>query len=96
MAGEHAGQSIVGRLWEQADIQYEKLQEMLADLEDPELPEDEERIEIATQKGKLQGLAYALTIMRDMYGDVGEGLKHTKKEIHARWVDNQEEDEEDE
>lgn len=92
----HAGQSIIGRLWEQADVQYEKLQEMIAGLEDPELPEHEEEVELATQKGKLQGLAYALTIMdkNGMYADVAAGLKETKREIHRRWEANQEEDEE--
>jgi len=95
MALEHAGQSIIGRLWEQADVQYEKLQEMLAGQED-ELPTSEEEIEQATQKGKLQGLAYALTVMdkNGMYADVAAGLKETKREIHRRWEANQEEDEE--
>jgi hypothetical protein len=94
MALEHAGQSIIGRLWDQADVQYERLQDMIEELEDPDLPDSEDEVKLATQKGKLQGLAYALTIMQDMYGDVGEGIKRTKKEIHARWLANQEEDDE--
>jgi hypothetical protein len=109
MAGEHAGRSIIERLWEASTAQYGVLMDLHEEeavttndlkgaFQDGGVKNAEEYAEHAVlylqTQGKLQGLAFALSIMLDPYTeDRKVAIEEVKAQVRDQWNAAQEEEE---
>jgi hypothetical protein len=92
---EHAGQSLVGMLWEALDAQYNKLRELheengsitadtlVEGFED--IPADVVVAYLNTQ-GKVAGLAFAVGTIVHPYKTARERIDLIRAELPARWA----------
>src|SRR5215217_434828 len=105
--GEHAGQSLVEMLWEQADAQYAKLKELheetggvtadtLADGSGDlwTIEDTAPMVAYLQTQGKVQGLAFAVGTILYPYDSPQERINKVRPQLAERWEDNNPEDEE--
>lgn len=109
MADEHAGQSLVEMLWEQADAQYAKLRalheetggftvaDVQAMLEDggSDMEETSQQVtEYLQTQGKVQALCFAVGTILFPYETPKDRIAKVRPMLRERWDDNQEDEEE--
>lgn len=101
----HAGMSIMEMLWEQADILYAQLMDIVEANETWDIPELTGYIDAdggggAAQsiadywelRGKLSGLTYALAKMQNPYESTKVQMHAVKQELMERWENAEEEE----
>lgn len=104
MAHEHAGQSLLDMLWEQADKQYAKLKDLHAKtggvtaetLLDVDTSNMVGYVEYLQTQGKVQALCFTVGTVLFPYESAKDRIEKVRPLLAERWEAAQEEEEEDE
>ena len=91
MAQKHAGQSLVGMLWDQLDAQYNKLKELhdvTGGYTVDNLTHDRaQAVDYLQTQGKVSALCFAVGTVLYPYDDPKQRIDKVRAELPGRWAD---------